>query len=145
MTGNNNNNNNKAFPIAAFKQVHGHFERGRTFEFDAYYRIVKLAFLEPRSPGLIRMLEQKWSRNRFGTKTPKMRDKNEWHSSLNRRWAVVKFERYDSDSPQAEALDPPHIARNPDSFSAWKETRSVNELLKELRMKDLEAGNGDKK
>lgn len=141
---NANQGENEQVPIAAYKQLQYH--TGAVFKFDGYYRIVRLEFLQPRSLELIRMLEQKWSLNRVGTKTTKTRHRDGWHASLNMRCAVVKFAR---DDIASQALEPPSIARIDSSdprfvrATAPKETKSVNELLKELRMKDLGAGNGD--
>jgi len=117
------------------------------FEFTGYYRIVKVAFLEPGSPDLLRMLKQKFSHtDRWGQTRAKERSKAKWEESLSKRWAVIKFENDEiadkeiaaPNVPKLELLDP---ARTPEP--SGDKGKSVSELLKEFRMKDLNGEHGD--
>lgn len=78
-------------PVAAFKQAHP-MQQGRSYIFEAWYRIQKIEFLEPRSPELVRMLKQKFTRvGRNGKVVRKVRSGVRWEESLGLRWAVAKF------------------------------------------------------
>ena len=65
------------------------------FNFCGYYNIANLQFLQPRSPELIRMLEQKWTLThpRSGRSFQKSRPKEEWDKSLSFKWAVIKLQK----------------------------------------------------
>lgn len=74
--------------------------REKAFEFDGWWRIVVINFLEPRSEELVAMLDKKFSRpQRRGGFGSGRRDQGQartveaWTSSLNRRWAVVSLEK----------------------------------------------------
>lgn len=74
--------------------------REKAFEFDGWWRIVVINFLEPRSEELVAMLDKKFSRpQRRGVFGSGRRDQGQartveaWTSSLNRRWAVVSLEK----------------------------------------------------
>ena len=84
---------NAARPIAIFKQM---TNRRRTsgYRFEGWYRIEHVAFLEPHSAELVRMLEQKWARiDVSGNTVLEQRRGTEWEKSLGYRWAVVQFSR----------------------------------------------------
>jgi hypothetical protein len=124
--------------IAVFKQMSAK-RQTRGYQFVGWYNVDKLQFLEPNSPGLVRMLEQKWSKQdkRGNTYTPQRRGVD-WDKSLGYSWAVVKL-KVDKDAcrekgePQIERLPKraPRSSRNPSTAN-----KSVNEMLAELRMKD---------
>ena len=116
-------------PIAVFEQSR-HTKRIRNFSFMGWYRVVGIAFLEPNSPELIRMLEQKWHReDRFGRVTQATRDAKHWKSSLSKRWAVVRLAQ-----DQAAHADKGELrierSKIPSDVAGRK---TVNELLAELR------------
>lgn len=120
-------------PIAVFDQGRrsSYSSRIHSFSFDGYYRISRLVFLEPNSPDLVRMLEQKFTRkNRSGRVMHYQRDKGSWQASLAKRWAVVKLEK---DEAADERLGRPDIVRI--EHEQHTEVKSVNDMLKELRMK----------
>ena len=75
-------------PVAAFQQ-------GRdTFKFVGWYILGHVDFLKPRSPELLKMLDQKWSvTDRSGKKREKTRGAEEWEKSLGHRWAVIQMAR----------------------------------------------------
>ena len=51
---------NQTEPVAIFAQE-GQFQAGRAYKFRGWYKIERLTFLEPGSPELVRMLQQKFS------------------------------------------------------------------------------------
>jgi hypothetical protein len=131
-------------PIAVFTQVRRppyepDSTKIRTFRFTGYFSIANLQLLQPRSPELLRMLEQKWTLTnpRTGHVRHKQRDAKGWEESLKLRWAVVKFEK--DDQANAER-GKPRIERLEDDeegiAGVGSEKKGVNELLRELRMKD---------
>ncbi|KIW92505.1 uncharacterized protein Z519_06352 [Cladophialophora bantiana CBS 173.52] len=138
-------------PIAIFTQVRrSQGNSARTFKFAGYYRIVRLSFLQPHSPGLVRMLEQKWSLTnpRTGQVRQRQRDASAWQGSLNMTWAVIKFER-DGEAMKSLGLlkiervedeDVEDFEGRPggggDGGKSRREKKGVNELLRELRMGD---------
>lgn len=130
----------KSQPIAIFSQDSVvHLPGIRNFKFLGYYRIVRLTFLEPRTPELVRMLEQKWTlTNSRGQVRQKQRGREGWNESMGHRWAVVKLER---DENADAVLGKPEIQKIEEEPLAPK---SVNEMLQELRMgpasKDDDAG-----
>ncbi len=142
-------NASKSIPVAVFEQMKQQAQAYHSsgFEFTGYYRIVKVAFLEPGSPDLLRMLKQKFSHtDRWGQTRAKERSKAKWEESLSKRWAVIKFENDEiadkeiaaPNVPKLELLDP---ARTPEP--SGDKGKSVSELLKEFRMKDLNGEHGD--
>lgn len=82
--------------------------------------------LHPESPELVRMLEQKWTRTRSGRKSQIARDPASWKRSLGYTWAVLRFEKEDGESK------PPDIKVS----HVDEPTKSVSEMLKEMRLKD---------
>ena len=126
-------------PIAVFKQMSG--KRNTTgYQFEGWYKLERVAFLEPHSAELIRMLEQKWSRTDKTGKTV-MIDRNgtEWQKSLSYKWAVVKLAK---DEEADKEKGTPDIERFPDPepAGAGAGRKSVNEMLAEMRLKDSDAG-----
>lgn len=122
-------------PIAVFKQAR-RGQQGRTFRFDDWYLIDKLALLEPGSAELIKMLEQKWTKkDKFGNIRQEERSEASWKASLSHRWAVVKLKK---DEAAEKELGVPRIERLPDldPESPKVAKKSVNEMLAELRMGD---------
>lgn len=120
-------------PIAVFEQLSSQ-QRGQ-FRFTDYYKIASLEFLAPRSRELFQLLEQKFNQvDRFGHAKQKQRSAAKWKDSMRHRWAVISMEK---DQDANNSLPPPKIeARNnragDDDASSPK--KSVNELLKEMRM-----------
>lgn len=110
-------------PIAVFKQKGT--RTGRGFEFDGWFKIKRLTFLEPKSPELVKMLEQKWQ-----TAKGNHRERNPagWETSLNLKWAVIKLVK---DQTALQERGAPRIGRLPDKEEKPKET--VNEMLAEMR------------
>ncbi|KIW68370.1 hypothetical protein PV04_04323 [Phialophora macrospora] len=134
-------------PIAVFTQVRRppyepDSTKIRTFRFTGYFKIANLQFLQPRSPELLRMLEQKWTftNPRTGHVRHKQRDAKGWEESLKLKWAVVKFEKdnhanAERGKPQIEPLEDDDGGIT----AGGSEKKGVNELLRELRMKDGDA------
>lgn len=122
-------------PIAVFEQV-SRWQTG-PFRFAGYYKIASLEYLAPHSRELFQLLEQKFTTtDRFGRIKQRQRSAASWRSSMRHRWAVMSLEK-DED---ADASQPPpkievqkSLVGDSDITSPRK---SVNELLKELRMKD---------
>ncbi|KAF7189749.1 hypothetical protein HII31_08856 [Pseudocercospora fuligena] len=122
-----------AAPIAVFKQGRGP-QVARVYEFNGWYQIERVQFLEPKSPELVRMLEQKWSfTDSRGNVRQKQRDPVKWNESLNMRWAVLKLCKDEATEKQRGT---PNIERLPDTEDdAPKHSKkSVNEMLAEMRM-----------
>ena len=112
----------------------------RSFKFLGYYRVARLQFLEPRTPELAKMLDQKWTivDPRTGRPRARQREGQGWEKSFSLRWAVVKFEK---DEEADKVRGKPDIKRLADEEDdgGGGEKKSVNELLKELRVKDGDA------
>lgn len=68
-------------PIAMFKQINPSRAAER-FVFEGWYRIGLFDFLEPQSPELVRMLEQKWTKRKGGRTFQEERSSESWHRSL---------------------------------------------------------------
>ena len=138
-------------PIVVFAQMRrSNLAAHRVFKFIGYYRIARLQYLQPKSPELVRMLEQKWTvtNHRTGRKIFKNRDPKGWEESMSMKWAVVKFEKHaeadnERGQPQIEKLEDEngeeHTGR-----SVAGEKKGVNELLKELRINDRDDDKGEK-
>ncbi|GAB7358016.1 hypothetical protein MBLNU230_g0181t1 [Neophaeotheca triangularis] len=95
-------------PVAIFEQkLQTRDLHTRAYQFVGYYNITRVAFLEPGSQELVRMLEQKWERrDKFGNVRTAQRDGDKWRESMGFRWAVVKLE------PAEEgATEPPRVER----------------------------------
>ncbi|KAI9723867.1 MAG: hypothetical protein M1828_003986 [Chrysothrix sp. TS-e1954] len=83
-------NQTEKSPIAIFNQVR---KGPRTIKFTGWYEIAKLDRLQPKSPELIRMLEQKWMvKDRYGNVKSRQRDGKAWDESLRHEWVVLKME-----------------------------------------------------
>lgn len=156
--------------IAAFAQSPGLRQDQRAFRFLGYYIITAVDLLEPNSPEMVKMLGQKWGQNPltpitssaapatdaskttkaedeqrgWGIMKPrprgKVRDPEKWKESLSIPWAVVKFVSCEQTGEQREGLAPPKIERLADELEEPKENKSVNEMLKEMRLE----GRGEK-
>ncbi|GAB1726613.1 hypothetical protein NU195Hw_g8306t1 [Hortaea werneckii] len=120
-------------PIAIFKQVHRSKEqRAHAFNFEGWFKIERLAFLEPQSPELIRMLQQKWQKiDRFGNVVERKRDEKGWQESLSQRWAVIKFAE---DQQANQERGTPNIERIEEENIHEKPQKTVNEILAEMRL-----------
>ena len=139
-------------PIAIFTQLRRppydpNSTTFRSFTFSGYYRLTHLQFLEPHSDELKKMLEQKWAttNTRTGYVKHRQRDPASWNESLKLRWAVLKFEK---DAKADEEPGKPQIERiehdKMDDLNSGKEKKSVNEMLKEMRMRDSAVQDGKK-
>lgn len=121
-------------PIAVFEQVSRN--QGGPFRFAGYYKIASLEYLAPRSRELFQLLEQKFTQvDRFGRAKQQQRSAASWKASMRHRWAVIRMEK---DLDANASLPPPKIeVRNNLAGDADVSTpkKSVNELLKEMRMK----------
>ncbi|KAI7550167.1 hypothetical protein KC331_g3348 [Hortaea werneckii] len=120
-------------PIAIFKQVQRSKEqRAHAFNFEGWFKIERLTFLEPQSPELIRMLQQKWQKtDRFGNVVQRKRDEKGWQESLSQRWAVIKFAK---DREALEKFGTPDIERIEEEGIHKKPQKTVNEILAEMRL-----------
>lgn len=108
--------------------------RGKVFEFDGWWRIVRIDFLEPQSQELISMLDRKFSRpQRKGGFASDHRDQSKarraeaWADSLSRRWAVVLLEKNIAlkDNPVSELAEATQrILRLRDEQSSLQNTAS---------------------
>lgn len=127
-------------PIAVFKRGPG-TRKAHGFQFEGWFQIESIAFLEPKSDELIRMLEQKWTRaDRKGNSVMEERSGENWERSLCLRWAVVKLAK-DEKADQERGV--PEIEQLPEKPQSPRQHRkSVNEMLAEMRLKDS-AGNPD--
>lgn len=102
-------------PIAIFSQS----RRGKGFNFNGWYRVLSVEFLEPQSPELQNMLEQKWSFSQHHGQKEKTLYCN---TMLKKPWAVVKFEKDEEANNRREAPNIPKLG--------------VTDLLKMLRLRD---------
>lgn len=122
----------KLDPIAVFEQVGG--KNGR-FEFAGFYEIKRLQFLEPYSDELHRMLLQKFSKvDRDGNVIQQQRSRQAWEASMSHRWAVMKLEKTEDAGladPEIKVSEVKPTVRKP-----RQPKKGVNELLKEIRLKD---------
>lgn len=122
-------------PIAVFEQASRH--QSGPFRFAGYYKIASLEYLAPRSRELFQLLEQKFTQvDRFGRAKQKQRSAASWKASMKHRWAVIRMEK---DQDANDSLPPPKIEVRSDlaeEGDASSPKKSVNELLKELRMKN---------
>lgn len=125
--------------VMIFEQQNGHRTVSNAmFRFIGYFNLSKMEVLEPHTPELVRMQEQKWTRtDKYGRPRPINRNAEGWKKSLSQRWAVLKFEK---DEEATKELQPPQIKtisnrRGTDNGSG-QDRRGVNELLREMRLKD---------
>ena len=117
-------------PVAIFSQFRSD-QNGRSFTFDGWYKITLIDYLHPNSPELVRMLEQKWTKTRGGRSVQEQRSSAGWQKSLALRWAMVKFVKDEAVERERGA---PEIEQKHDEPN---EKKGVNELLAELRVKDV--------
>lgn len=120
-------------PIAVFEQVSRN--QGGPFRFAGYYKIASLEYLAPRSRELFQLLEQKFTQvDRFGRAKQQQRSAASWKASMRHRWAVIRMEK---DQDANASLPPPKIEARKNlvkDADASTPKKSVNELLKEMRM-----------
>ena len=106
------------------------------FKFLGFYNLERMQILEPKSPELVRMLEQKWTRtNKWGRSRQIERDSRGWQKSLNHRWAILKFNK--ADAAGLKQIPPKIEIQLNDDHSRGKENEpqmSVNEMLRDLRL-----------
>lgn len=115
---------------------------GRTndrFKFIGYHKLTRMDVLEPQTPELVRMLEQKWTRtNRWGKSRQIPRNAVSWQKSLSYRWAVLKFEEDEGTNktlgtPPIEVSEEPRRRMREDKENV-QPPRSVNDMLKDMRL-----------
>lgn len=89
------------------------------------------------------MLDQKFSLGGASESTrERVRSRDNWESCFNKRWAVVKLERceqLDKEAPKIARLEGDEMARGSGgggSSVPETEGKTVNELLRELRLQD---------
>ncbi|MCJ1407761.1 hypothetical protein MMC19_001832 [Ptychographa xylographoides] len=124
-------------PIAVFEQIRGG-KKNANFHFAGWFCIGRIAFLEPKSAELVRMLKQKWQReDKDGGVREKARVAESWERSLRQRWAVVRLE---ADVEAEKVRGPLVVEKAPAREKGPKKT--VNELLAEMRMNDENARPG---
>lgn len=123
-------------PIAVFDQPGGRGQHS-PFRFVGYHRIASLEYLAPHSRELFQLLEQKFTlTDRRGRVRQKQRSEESWRGSLKHRWAVIQMEK---DQEADDGLPPPKIEVREKSMGgddASSPKKSVNELLREMRLKD---------
>ncbi|KAK7756551.1 hypothetical protein SLS62_001387 [Diatrype stigma] len=127
--------------------------RGGTehFYFDGWHKVARVNLLAPHSAELLRMQQQKWERrDRYGRVLPsRPRDVAAWKAAMGNNWAVVKFEKLDTEAapppPIIERVPKPQPQPNPDGNGNGEAepSRGVNEMLTELRFGGDAVG-GDK-
>ena len=117
-------------PIPIFQETSK--PRPRNIRFAGRHIISHLDILQPNSPELVRMLEQKWSfTDRYGKVRHKERDPEYWKRSMGFKWAVIKFA---CDSKLDEERGPPNIERREEGRTTSTAGKSVSKMLEELRM-----------
>ncbi|KKY28629.1 hypothetical protein UCRPC4_g00435 [Phaeomoniella chlamydospora] len=103
-------------PIPVFLEVTKK-RQTRKFLYYGYWDLAKIDFLKPRSPGLVRMLQQKWSGHisnqtrksewrPSSANTPKERNPEAWEKSLGQKWAVIKLRKVTKAEDGSELKDP---------------------------------------
>jgi hypothetical protein len=128
--------------ILVFKQVG--IMQGSMFVLDGWYKLANIEIIEPYSDALAKMMKQKWEvKDRFGNPFQRKRDPAAWEASLRHKWAVIKLTEDVEAQQTREPLDIPKLTDFPPLPEPKKPeaTKSVNELLQELRLKDSD---GDK-
>ncbi len=126
--------------IMIFEQDSERNQSRARFTFLGYFDLIKMQILEPNTPALIRMLEQKWTRiGKWGQSHQIQRDADSWKKSLGYRWAVLKFAKNEE---ATKALEPPRIEVTMNDMGVRKEDlwsgsrKGVNEMLRDIRVKD---------
>lgn len=123
-------------PIAVFEQQGGRAQ-SNPFRFAGYHRIASLEYLAPHSRELFQLLEQKFTlTDRRGRVRQKQRSEESWRGSLKHRWAVIQMEK---DQEANDGLPPPKIEvrhKSVGDADGSSPKKSVNELLREMRLKD---------
>lgn len=121
-----------------FEQTSSESNQSRArFTFLGCYDLMKMQILEPNTPELTRMLEQKWTKvNKWGRSRQIQRDADSWKKSLSYTWAVLKFKK------STAQLEPPKIEVTTNDVGVRKENlwsdsrKGVNEMLRDMRIKD---------
>ena len=97
-----------AIPIAVFEQTGQ--RRLNLFRFLGWYNLAQLAFLQPKSPKLVKMLAQKWDiRDKYGKLKDVKCEKSAWTRSMAMRWTVIKMSKM-GEQPEPPAID--HLAKD---------------------------------
>lgn len=135
----NKSDNPLASEIMVFDQSSKHTSHSSSqarFDFLGFYNLVQMQILEPKSPELVRMLEQKWTRtNKYGKTRQIERDSTGWQRSLSYRWAVLKFQK--ADEAGLKALQPQiQIDQARDRGQEKVPQKSVNQMLRDLRLQE---------
>ncbi|KAL8728740.1 MAG: hypothetical protein Q9181_005241 [Wetmoreana brouardii] len=116
--------------------------------FKGWYHIQSVTYLEPKSPELIKMLDGKF------TPAGKKRSPEAWEQSLGMRWGVVEFVPLgegdgakrvgacgkgdgEGDGRGEEEKGNPIVPLKP---MVGKKTKSVREMLEEMRLRDEKTG-----
>ncbi|KAK5703904.1 hypothetical protein LTR97_002917 [Elasticomyces elasticus] len=129
-------NGDASAPVAVFKQTRGRGMR-RSLQFDGFYYVLHIAYLEPQSSDLVRMLEQKWSRmDRYGKVVMRERDHASWRESLGLRWAVVKFAKHEEADRQKGVSRIERLSDLTEGARGGVVKKSVNEMLKDMRLQE---------
>ncbi|KAI0018848.1 hypothetical protein F4780DRAFT_495689 [Xylariomycetidae sp. FL0641] len=144
-------------PIAVFEERKQPGTRGggssARFAFKGWFRVARVNILAPQSAELVRMQQQKWERrDKYGNLIggARTRDAAAWEKALSTEWAVVKFERLPTAEQAQEqqqsteggtaaegvqiAPPPPAIEKLPEPEKPIAESRSVNDMLSEMRL-----------
>ncbi|KAG8533758.1 uncharacterized protein KY384_001499 [Bacidia gigantensis] len=102
--------------IPVFLEAKGRPSQGRSAVFYGYFSILHVDFLEPQSPELVRMLEQKWSPSKFGSGQTRRRSPERWADSLRQEWVVIQMTEVLSDhtpgDPVIQAMKEEHGKEN---------------------------------
>ncbi|KAK4940717.1 hypothetical protein LTR10_019227 [Elasticomyces elasticus] len=93
------NTNNSPTPIAVFAQVRSFPHQGsalndRSFAFEGWHSISRLAILQPHSAELMRMLDQKFQVPSVSDEIrDALRSRDDWQAGFIKKWAVIKLQR----------------------------------------------------
>ncbi|KAK5952447.1 hypothetical protein OHC33_006490 [Knufia fluminis] len=130
-----------ATQVMIFEQDSERNQSRARFTFLGHYDLIHTQILNPNTPELTRMLEQKWTRiGKWGATRQIQRDADSWKKSLSYQWAVLKFKKIEADADAG--LEPPKIESvyNEAGFrrdELWSGSRKgVNEMLRDLRIKE---------
>lgn len=122
-------------PIAVFEQLSEKGGKKGGFQFLGYHKITRLQFLAPCSDQLHRMLLQKFyavdARDRI---VKQKRSRQAWAESMSYRWAVMKLEKDEETETPAPKIE--FSVRKPPGRKPREPKKTVNELLKEMRLQD---------
>ena len=117
-------------PTAVFDQKPNRCGFHTRFKFLGWYRVIRIEYLEPYSPGLIQMLDKKWAMvDASGQVRRRERPVSAWQESLGYRWAVLKLQE---DEETLKLNGKPSIQKS-----------GVNQILAEMRMRDKRDSTND--